>query len=363
MSVADPIRVVRVLAPPLRSQTIYHAVGYQLGPTDPDTILVITPRAPYVSVGFHQDVEREVDVAACQARGLPIVRREPGGGAVYLDDGQVFVNWVFHAGRLPAALDRRFAAYAAPLVETYRRFGVEAEYRPINDIHVHGRKIGGTGAVRLGAAELLVGSLMFDFDHDAMARVLRVSSEKMRDKVHRALRDYVTSLTRELGAAPDRDTVVEHYLAECGRVLGRRVETGPLRGVELARAAELDTVMSEPAWTFRKTGRRMAGVRIHEDVSVHEATRKSAAGLIRITLTRAAGSLVDVTISGDVTVLPHAALDGLESRLRGAPADLAVLAALVRDWFETAVVDAPGLGVDDIVAVLGDALTRTSPPG
>ena len=52
---------------------------------------------------------------------------------------------------------------------------------------------------------MLVGSLMFDFNSELMARVLKVPSEKMRDKVYQSLQEYMTTMTRELGRLPDRE--------------------------------------------------------------------------------------------------------------------------------------------------------------
>jgi lipoate---protein ligase len=43
--------------------------------------------------------------------------------------------------------------------------------RPINDVHVNGKKIGGTGAAQMGIAEILVGSLMYTFDKKTMSQV------------------------------------------------------------------------------------------------------------------------------------------------------------------------------------------------
>src|SRR3989304_4839364 len=108
---ASPIRLLD-LAPvsPLRSQTIYHAVGYALGADSPDTT-------------------------------------------------QLFTQWIFHAAPLPATVEERFVVYADSLVRTYRALGIAAEHRPINDIHVAGRKIGGTGAARTDGAEAGGGSL------------------------------------------------------------------------------------------------------------------------------------------------------------------------------------------------------------
>ena len=88
--------------PAVRSQTVYHAVAYGMAETKQDTIILVSPSQPYVCIGYHQDLDQEVDLAYCQRHHLPVYRREVGGGAVYLDDGQIFTQWVFQKGHLPA---------------------------------------------------------------------------------------------------------------------------------------------------------------------------------------------------------------------------------------------------------------------
>ena len=101
-------------------------------------------------------------------------------------------------------MEERFALYIKPLVATYQALGIDAYLRPMNDIHVGGKKIGGTGAAQMGMAEVVVGSLMLDFDKATMARVLKVPSEKMRDKVFESLEQYMTTMREQLGQAPGR---------------------------------------------------------------------------------------------------------------------------------------------------------------
>ena len=154
----NPIRLLDLgYVSPLHSQTVYHAVGHALAADAPDTIILVSSDRPYVCIGYHQAVEKEVDLDYCRERGLPVYRREVGGGAVYLDDGQLFTQWVFHAGHLPVDLEARFELYVRPLVETYQALGIPAYLRPINDVHVGGKKIGGTGAAQMGDAEVVVG--------------------------------------------------------------------------------------------------------------------------------------------------------------------------------------------------------------
>ena len=210
----------------------------------PDTIIMVGPTDPYVCIGFFQDLEKEVDVAYCRAHGLPIVRREVGGGAVYLDRDQLFAQWVFHARRLPAGLEKRFELFVRPLVATYRDLGVEAYFRPVNDVHVAGKKIGGTGAAGIGASAIVVGSFMFDFDRATMARVLKVSSEKMRDKVAQALDEYMVTMHDLLPEVPSRDDIVARYVSRCEEALERRIVPGGLTQAELREAGALDGLLA-----------------------------------------------------------------------------------------------------------------------
>ncbi|MCK7483847.1 MAG: hypothetical protein M0C28_47775 [Candidatus Moduliflexus flocculans] len=76
------MRTIRLLelgsVPAVRSQTCYHAAAYSLAEGTPDTVILVSPSEPYVCVGYHQEVDREVDRAYCRERGLPVFRREVG---------------------------------------------------------------------------------------------------------------------------------------------------------------------------------------------------------------------------------------------------------------------------------------------
>jgi lipoate-protein ligase A len=338
------------LAPPIRSQTIYHAIAYALDDASrtPDTIILVAPTAPYVCIGFHQELEKEVDVEYCRAHGLPMVRREVGGGAVYLDKNQVFLQWIFHRNALPRDLGDRFALYVKPLVETYHALGIPANYRPLNDVHVQGKKIGGTGAAQMGIAEVVVGSLMFDFDFELMAKVLKVPSEKMRDKIFQSLNEYMTTMTRQLGHTPDRDAVIAIYLEQVQAVLGRRIVRGEPTAKELALAEELDEQFVTDEWLYQKGGLRQVGIRIHQDVRVLEAASKTPGGLVRVTARVRDGRIEHVTLSGDFTLLPKFALGALELALRGTALEASAVQSRIEDVYRSMAIQSPGLTTGDL---------------
>ena len=339
----NPIRRLDLgFVPPIRSQTIYHAVGHahDCGQPhggaarsgvegSPDTIILVR-RPPYVCIGYHQDLEREVDLDYCREHGLPVARREVGGGAVYLDAGQLFVQWVFHREALPASLEARFELYIRPLVETYAALGVAAYHRPVNDIHVAGKKIGGTGAAQMGEAEVLVGSLMFTFDKAAMARVLKVPSEKMRDKVFESLEQYMTTMAEQVDPLPDGGAVRDLYLARAAAALGREIVPGAPTAAELALAAELDERFVSEEWLHQKGNLRRAEVKIHEDVQVVEGAFKAPGGLIRATVRVREGRVDGLELAGDFTIFPAAAVGDLQAAAAGAELTRDALADTLR---------------------------------
>jgi lipoate-protein ligase A len=355
MTAADvPIRLLDLgTVDPLRSQTIFHAVGYAMTDGSPDTILLVSPNAPYVSIGRHQDVDREVDRAVCAELGFPVIRREVGGGAVYLDGNQLFTQWIFAAEHLPATVEERFTLYCNTLVEAYRALGVEAAYRPVNDIHVNGRKIGGTGAARMDRAEVVVGSLMFDFDVLTMSRVLKVPSEKFRDKVFQTMSEYMTTLRRELGEPPPRSVVVDAYVAACAAALGRAIEPGTLRSDEIELAERLDERFASQEWLEEGGGLRRPGIKIHEGVRVAEGAHKAAGGLIRCMAVVRDDVLEDVAFSGDFTARPADVPERLAEALIGCPVMEDALRARVLGFYDRGRPETPGVTADDwVTAVL-----------
>ncbi|MEE2776869.1 MAG: biotin/lipoate A/B protein ligase family protein, partial [Acidobacteriota bacterium] len=291
--------------------------------------VIATPGEPYVCIGFHQDLEREVDVEFCQRRGLPIVRRETGGGAVYLDRDQLFVQWVMAPGRLPVRIEGRFELFARPLIATYREFGIEASFRPINDIQVAGRKITGTGAARIGEAEVVVGNFLFDFDSGLMAQILRAPSDAFRDQVDRSLRAYMTSMRRELGTAPAPDEVAQRYLHHCADALGEELRAGELDPREIEAIEHTEQRFRSAEFLRQPGGLRRPGVKIHEDVFVAESVGQSTTGTLRVTARVREGRIEDVALGescshGEDTRELEGALRGVE--LKAEPVARAVRA-------------------------------------
>ncbi len=338
--------------PYLESQTIYHAVADAMDNDSPNTISFMSPDKPYVCIGCHQELDKEIDVEHCRSHDLPILRREVGGGAVYLDGNQLFIHFIFHREHLPRQVEEVYKLFIRPMVETYRAVGIDASHRPLNDIVVGSRKIGGTGIASLGQAMVLATSLMFDFDTTAMAGALKVSSEKMRDKIHESLEEYMTTIRRELGQPPPRDDVKAILRAKLAETLDVDLEPGELTAKEKETVETLNRRFTSSRWLNQKGGLKTKGVTIKAGVRVVEAEHKAPGGLIRATARVKDGAIDDLSLSGDFTFHPAQLLEELEASLRNHRLELSDLTATVADFYASSGVQAPGVTPEDFAQAL-----------
>ncbi|MCB9993204.1 MAG: lipoate--protein ligase family protein [Hyphomicrobiaceae bacterium] len=341
------------LVPALRSQAVYHGLA-KLIDEDSDPILSLaSPETPYVCVGRHQEVNKEVDEAFCAAHNLPVYRRRVGGGAVYLDHNQLFTHFIYPRKKAPEFAKNLYPLFIEPVVRTYRDFGVEASYRPVNDIHVNGRKIGGTGAASIGDATLMVGSFMYDFDTETMSKCLKVPSEKFRDKLRQTLNDYMTTMVKELGIPPARSDLIENFLGHCHDVLGVDPEFDQPTAAELAAIAEAEAELADPEFIHLK-GKKLVdmGVKISASTHLTESAFKAPGGMIRVHLLGTNNKVGDLMISGDFTCLPHEGVDQLSEALKGTELSQDALATAAGKAISDLGIEMPGIEPNDIATAI-----------
>ena len=189
-----------------------------------EALVIVSPKIPLVSIGYFQDAAQEVDLQYCRESGIPFMRREVGGGATYLDENQIFYQliWKKDNQKFPRAIDEIYPWFTQAPVETYRAFGIEAEFRVVNDIITKaGRKIAGEGGGNIGDCMVFVGGILLDFDYQAMSRILKVPDEKFRGKVHKTMEENLTTMKRELGIIPSREEVVSVLKEKFEKTVGK----------------------------------------------------------------------------------------------------------------------------------------------
>lgn len=315
-----PVRVYELGAVPwARSQLVYHALA-ELGR---QALVLCWPTEPYVCLGYHQDVEQEIDQAYCRAQNLPIFRREVGGGGVYLDPDQIFWQLVISPDN-PAAPRRHdvfYRRFLGPVIATYRELGVAAEFTPVNDVTVAGRKICGTGAGEVGPMWVFVGNLMQAFDRRAMARVLKVPDEGFRRRFEAGMDAHLTSLARELGpdraAALDRGALMAALAANFAQILGPLTPCQPDAELE-AKVAELGQRMLSPQWLrFARRAQPGRRVKLRAGVFLEQRECLGGAGGLRARYLLVDDRLREVELAGLGLAAERRELDALAAELEG----------------------------------------------
>ncbi|HEY3344483.1 MAG TPA: biotin/lipoate A/B protein ligase family protein [Anaerolineaceae bacterium] len=189
-----------------------------------------------VSIGRFQGLEYEVNLAACRQAGVDVVRRITGGGAVYHDrDGEVTYSILGPAGLFPERIPDSYRTICDDVVSALQILGIPAEFSPINDIMVEGRKISGNAQTRKAGLFLQHGTVLYQVDVEKMFALLSVSPEKISDKLIRSVKKRVTSVS-EYRQIP-LEALAEAMQTAFAR--SRSVEMGDYTPTELERARQL----------------------------------------------------------------------------------------------------------------------------
>lgn len=340
-------------AEPLVAQAFYEAVAEAVHrDLVPNTLIIVQPDSPYTCIGYHQDLEKEIDIEYINERDLPVIRRSQGGGATYLDQNQVFYQIVAkNSETLPRNVDKLFKKLLAVTVASYREMGVAAEFKPLNDVVVNGRKISGNGAGVHESATILVGNFIMDLDYDLMARVLRVPDEKFRDKMAKSMEKWVSTLSKELGESPSPKVIKEVYVNQFQQIMDIRLEPSKPTPAEyniFERKTKPRHLSTD--WLYMESPRQKQGraVKIAHTIKMVEADHK-AGKLIRVRAEIEGDILMDVNITGDFFIIPKKSISELEEKIRGLKLDEAVLLEVVEDYYSEYGPESPGVTPRDIV--------------
>ena len=233
-------------------------------PAAPTPVLRLWRDAPCAIVGRFQLAAAEVDVAAAAALGAPVLRRFTGGGTVWHDPGNLNVSVVLRPEDAVLAADptlRRlpglYRLVLAPLAAAVRSLGVAAEMTE-RDILAPGGKLSGVAAWLGGRALLVHATLLVDADLDALARVCNGpgAAGDPRWERTKSRRVGVTSIARELGAAPAAADVEAAVLAAFGATRMDRAGFTP------AEAAATELLLADryrvPTWHAGETADGMS---------------------------------------------------------------------------------------------------------
>lgn len=308
---------------------------------------------PTALIGRHQDLSRELNLDYCAQDGVGTVRRITGGGAIYLDEGQLGWELVFHRSSLGIAalpdLAREICnAAAAGLAE----LGVNAKFRPRNDIEVNGRKISGTGGFFDGDVLIYQGTVLVDMNAAQMVKALNVPQKKVAKHNLDSAAQRVVTLKELLGDdLPDMETIKAALIKGFTAGFGIHAEPGEITAAEESLAKtffdeeigtdEFVAEIDNPAGS----GEVLAGTHTGAGGTIDSFVKLEGPTL---------GILQRVLITGDFFVTPPRVVLDLEAHLQGAR--LEEVEPLIKRFFAEADVGMLSVTPDDFHASIVNAL-------
>ncbi|VAV88899.1 Lipoate-protein ligase A [hydrothermal vent metagenome] len=272
---------------------------------------------PCALVGRHQDLAQELNLDACKTRDVQTVRRVTGGGAIYMDEGQL--GWslvcdrgIFGTPSLTEITEKICKAAAAGL----SLLGIKAAFRPRNDIEIGGKKISGTGGYFDDNILMFQGTIIIDSNTDNMRAVLNVPAHKLTKHDADGVEGRVTSLAAELADVPSMEQIQDALLSGFRSELGFDLEWGKLTTTEEKLASrhheeeigtdEFVAEISDPA----RASDIMCGTNKAGNLKAYVRVEGNLNNRVR-----------EVLFVGDIFITPPRALMDLEAFLRGALLD------------------------------------------
>lgn len=168
-----------------------------------ETYLLFYINEPSIIIGKNQNTIEEINTEYVEGKGIHVVRRLSGGGAVYHDLGNLNFSFItkddgesFH----------NFLKFTEPVINALKELGVNAELSGRNDIIAEGRKISGNAQFSTKGRMFSHGTLLFDSEIDSVVSALKVKKDKIESKGIKSIRSRVANISEFLN---DKITIEE----------------------------------------------------------------------------------------------------------------------------------------------------------
>lgn len=263
-----------------RSLPFYLAVEEWLARRYPERELFFMWQVePTVIIGRNQLLTREVDVDFCRRRGIRIVRRKSGGGAVLADMNNIMFSCITSGAGDVASSFRRYTSMVAGAL---RLLGLDASDNSRNDILIGERKVSGNSYYRSAGRSIVHGTMLYDFDAPTMGAALSPSASKLAAHGVESVRSRVTTIREHLPSLS-----IDEFMAHMERTLpdGELITLTPQ---DVAEIEELSRFYSDE-WLRQREPR----------ASLTASQRIPGVGEVGVHLALSEGRIASIEFSGD----------------------------------------------------------------
>lgn len=240
-----------------------------------------------IIIGHHQNAFAEINLNFVREKGIKVVRRLTGGGAVFHDLGNVNFTFIDNVNGNEES-SAMFARFTRPVIDALRGIGVEAYLEGRNDLLIDGRKFSGNAVARYRNRLLQHGTLLFSASMADLSNALAARPEKFAGKSVQSNRSRVTNITEHLPAPMSIDEFIDYmhaFVAGAGSGYSQYEYTASdLREIQKLR----DEKYSQDSWNYGNSPKY-----------TYSKVKKFPAGLVEIYLGVSRGIIEEIKIYGD----------------------------------------------------------------
>jgi len=236
----------------------------------PPTIRFYRWQPATVTLGYFQDMDKEIETEICKKKGIQVVRRLTGGRAI-LHDNELTYSLTANEKekQVSGSIIESYLKISQALVNGLNIYGVEVEMmaRPSkekgsaacfdapswHEIVWNGRKLVGSAQTRKQGFLLQHGSLPFSLDVELLFQLLRISNAQVKERLKKNFQQKAVSLEEITQKEVDYKKLVEALVQGFSQTFNIKVAWDDLSKEEKANAQELkETKYSQNAWNNRK---------------------------------------------------------------------------------------------------------------
>jgi lipoyl(octanoyl) transferase len=230
-----------------------------------------------LSVGYFQNVEKEIDMAIVKSLGLGFVRRPTGGRGVLHEHELTYSVIVSEEHpEMPKTVTEAYRVISEGILKGFHHLGLEAYFAVPNtdedrealknprsavcfdapswyELVVEGRKVAGSAQTRQKGVILQHGAILLDLDEDKLFSVFKYPSERVKERMQKAFKSKAVAIN---DISPNRitlDEAKEAFYKGFAEGLNIELESYQLTEEELAYVNKIAKERYETdEWNFKR---------------------------------------------------------------------------------------------------------------